>query len=58
MNHVEQFIVDPASFAEDPLRGLPGEDGGMGGLSGGPRYEPSLPSGKFPIHTEMKPLDD
>jgi hypothetical protein len=36
MNHVEQFIVDPASFAEDPLRGLPGEDGGMGGLSGGP----------------------
>src|SRR5690348_18405666 len=25
MNYVEQFIVDPASFAEDPLRGLPGE---------------------------------
>src|SRR5450432_4799432 len=36
MNFVEQFIVDPASFAEDPLRGLPGESGGMGGLSGGP----------------------
>jgi hypothetical protein len=36
MNFVEQFIVDPASFAEDPLRGLPGEDGGMGGLSGMP----------------------
>jgi hypothetical protein len=36
MNGVEQFIVDPASFAEDPLRGLPGEEGGMGGLSSGP----------------------
>jgi hypothetical protein len=36
MNGVEQFIVDPVSFAEDPLRGLPGEEGGMGGLSGGP----------------------
>jgi hypothetical protein len=36
MNYVEQFIVDPAIFTEDPLRGLPGEDGGMGGLSGGP----------------------
>jgi hypothetical protein len=36
MNGMEQFIVDPASFAEDPLRGLPGESGGMGGLSGGP----------------------
>jgi hypothetical protein len=36
MNYIERFIVDPASFAEDPLRGLPGEQGGMGGLSGGP----------------------
>jgi hypothetical protein len=36
VNGADRFIVDPASFAEDPLRGLPGEDGGMGGLSGGP----------------------
>ncbi len=36
MNYIEEFIVDPASFAEDPLRGLPGEYGAGGGLSGGP----------------------
>lgn len=36
MNGVEEFLVDPAAFTEDPLRGLPGETGGMGGLSGGP----------------------
>ena len=36
MNGVEEFLVDPAALTEDPLRGLPGEGGGMGGLSGGP----------------------
>ncbi|HLK69176.1 MAG TPA: hypothetical protein VKU19_37340 [Bryobacteraceae bacterium] len=36
MNYVEEFLVDPVDLTEDPLRGLPGEDGGMGGLSGGP----------------------
>jgi hypothetical protein len=36
MNGVEEFLVDPAALTEDPLRGLPGENGGMGGLSGGP----------------------
>jgi len=36
MNGVEEFLIDPAAFTEDPLRGLPGETGGMGGLSGGP----------------------
>ena len=35
-NGVEEFLVDPAALTEDPLRGLPGENGGMGGLSGGP----------------------
>jgi HEAT repeat protein len=36
MNGVEEFLIDPAALTEDPLRGLPGENGGMGGLSGGP----------------------
>ena len=36
MNGVEEFLVDPAALTEDPLHGLPGEGGGMGGLSGGP----------------------
>jgi hypothetical protein len=36
MNHLEQFVVDPATLTEDPLQGLPGGTGGMGGLSGGP----------------------
>lgn len=35
MNYVEEFLVDPADAAEDPLRGLPNEFGAMGGLSGG-----------------------
>jgi HEAT repeat protein len=33
MNGIEEFIVDPP--AQDPLHGLPGESGGMGGISGG-----------------------
>ena len=36
MNGVEEFLIDRADLTEDPLRGLPGENGGMGGLSGGP----------------------
>ena len=36
MNYMEEFVAAPAEFAEDPLRGLPGGEGGMGGLSGGP----------------------
>jgi hypothetical protein len=36
MNGVEEFMVDPAAGAEDPLQGIPGGSGGMGGLSGGP----------------------
>ena len=36
MNGVEEFVVDPPSNVEDPLRGLPQLQGGMGGLSGGP----------------------
>ena len=36
MNGIEEFLVDPVALTEDPLRGLPGEGGGMGGLSGGP----------------------
>jgi hypothetical protein len=36
MNGIEEFLVDPAALTDDPLRGLPGETGGMGGLSGGP----------------------
>jgi hypothetical protein len=36
LNGTEEFLIDPAAFAEDPLRGLPGGSGGMGGLSGGP----------------------
>jgi hypothetical protein len=35
MNDTVKFIVDPAATTEDPLRGLPGEIGGLGGLSGG-----------------------
>jgi len=34
MNYIEEFVPDSAT-AEDPLRGLPGETGGMGSLSGG-----------------------
>ncbi len=36
MNGPEEFLVDPAALTDDPLRGLPGESGGMGGISGGP----------------------
>jgi hypothetical protein len=36
MNGTEEFLVDPAAFTEDPMRGLPGQGGGMGGISGGP----------------------
>ncbi|HXJ44481.1 MAG TPA: hypothetical protein VNH18_34660, partial [Bryobacteraceae bacterium] len=35
LNWTDEFVVDPAGASEDPLRGLPGETGGMGGLSGG-----------------------
>jgi hypothetical protein len=35
LNDTEEFLIDPAALAEDPLHGLPGESGGMGGLSGG-----------------------
>ena len=35
MNFIEEFRVEPVAATEDPLRGLPGEIGGMGGLSGG-----------------------
>ncbi len=34
-NGTEEFLVDPVALTEDPLRGLPGETGGMGGISGG-----------------------
>ena len=36
MNYEEMFVADPAALAEDPLEGLPGGTGAMGGLSGGP----------------------
>ena len=36
MNGAEEFLIDPAASTDDPLRGLPGKSGGMGGLSGGP----------------------
>jgi hypothetical protein len=36
MNGTEEFLVAPAALTEDPLLGLPGQTGGMGGLSGGP----------------------
>ncbi len=36
MNYTEEFIADPASLCEDPLQGLQGGQGAMGGLSGGP----------------------
>ncbi len=35
LNGTDIFVVDPAGSTEDPLRGLPGEGSGMGGLSGG-----------------------
>ena len=35
LNHSEEFVADPEAAIEDPLRGLPGESGGMGGISGG-----------------------
>jgi hypothetical protein len=35
MNYTEEFVPDPVAATEDPLRGLPGETGGMRGLSGG-----------------------
>ena len=35
MNGVEEFLVD-STLIDNPLHGLPGETGGMGGLSGGP----------------------
>jgi hypothetical protein len=36
LNGMEEFLIDPAPLAEDPLRGLPGESGAFGGISGGP----------------------
>ena len=36
LEYLEVFNVDPAGGVEDPLRGLPGEGYGGGGLSGGP----------------------
>jgi hypothetical protein len=36
MNGAEEFLVDPAALTKDPLHGLPGEGGGLGGISGGP----------------------
>jgi hypothetical protein len=36
LNFVEQFIVEPADVADDPLAGLPSSQGGMGGITGGP----------------------
>lgn len=36
MNFTEEFVAAPASLSEDPLQGLPGGQGAMGGLSGGP----------------------
>jgi hypothetical protein len=36
MNGLEEFLVDPAALTEDPLRGLPGATGAMGGIFGGP----------------------
>ncbi len=35
MNYVEEFVPDSVAATGDPLHGLPGESGGMGGLSGG-----------------------
>src|SRR5664280_462071 len=35
LNGMEEFLIDPAALAEDHLRGLPGENMAMGGLSGG-----------------------
>ena len=35
MNGIEEFIVEPTGAAQDPLHGLPGESGGLGGISGG-----------------------
>jgi hypothetical protein len=35
LNGTEEFLADPLALTEDPLRGLSGETGGMGGISGG-----------------------
>jgi hypothetical protein len=35
MNYTEEFVVVPGALSEDPLQGLPGGQGAMGGLSGG-----------------------
>ena len=43
LNYTEQFIVDPADAAEDPLAGTFYADGGMGGLSGGPKVLSDTP---------------
>ena len=42
LNHSEEFVADPEAAIEDPLRGLPGESGGMGGISGCPGRRPRL----------------
>lgn len=36
LNGVERFEVEPADGVDDPLAGLPGGQGGMGGITGGP----------------------
>jgi hypothetical protein len=36
MNYIEEFVVAPAALIEDPLQGLAGGSGAMGGISGGP----------------------
>ncbi len=36
LNYLERFLVEPASDVSDPLEGLPGQNGSMGGISGAP----------------------
>lgn len=35
LNDIDEFVVDPVSSTEDPLRGLPGESSGMEGVFAG-----------------------
>jgi hypothetical protein len=48
LNGMEEFLLDPAALAEDPLRGLLGESGGFGGMSGGP-----IPLSSKPLSFDM-----
>src|SRR6266404_5400364 len=44
LNWADEYIVEPAEFVADPLKGLPYAKGGMGGIAGPPAVLSHKPS--------------